>query len=70
MLGLWTTPSVQKARPDPQLLNVNTGLVAADVFANKRYWTPAQGGDAGSPQLGTWSTTPNNEGPPKSAGSF
>ncbi|HOV90294.1 MAG TPA: hypothetical protein PKW07_06230 [Syntrophorhabdaceae bacterium] len=45
-------------------VNVNTGAVAADVYANKRYWTPVQGGDAGSPQLGTWSTTPNNKGAP------
>ncbi len=52
-------------------VNVNTGTVAADVYANKRYWTPVQGGDAGSPQLGTWSTTPNNKGTPlKPSGNF
>lgn len=45
-------------------VNVNTGTVAADVYANKRYWSPAQGGDTGSPQLGTWSKTPNNKGTP------
>ncbi|MCX5813126.1 MAG: FecR family protein [Proteobacteria bacterium] len=49
---------------------IDTGTVVADVYANKRYWTPAQGGDAGSTQLGTWSKTPNNAGGPKSAGSF
>lgn len=45
-------------------VNVNTGSVAADIYANKRYWTPAQGGDAGSAQLGTWSKTPINKGAP------
>jgi hypothetical protein len=68
-----TSPAILMSADKVQVntgVNVNTGLVAADVYANKRYWTPAQGGDAGSPQLGTWSTTPNNAGPPKNAGSF
>jgi hypothetical protein len=68
-----TSPAILMSADKVQVntgVNVNTGVIAADVYANKRYWTPAQGGDAGSPQLGTWSKTPNNAGPPKSAGSF
>jgi hypothetical protein len=68
-----TSPAILMSADKVQVntgVNVNTGAVAADVYANKRYWTPAQGGDAGSPQLGTWSKTPINAGPPKSAGSF
>jgi hypothetical protein len=57
-------------------VNVNTGAVAADVYANRRYWTPAQGGDAGTSCaiagtcLGTWSTVPNKAGTPKNVGNF
>lgn len=51
-------------------VHVNTGAISADVYANKRYWTPVQGGDADSPQLGTWSAVPNKAGAPKNSGSF
>jgi hypothetical protein len=66
-----TSPAILVSADKVQVntgVNVNTGAVAADVYANKRYWTPVQGGDAGSPQLGTWSTTPNNKGAPLNPG--
>ncbi len=68
-----TSPAIMVSADKVQVntgVYVNTGAVAPDIYANKRYWTPTQGGDAGSTQLGTWSKTPNNAGTPKSAGSF
>jgi hypothetical protein len=69
-----TSPAVLISADKVQVntgVNVNTGTVAADVYANKNYWNAAQGGDAGSPQLGTWSKTPNKRGAPLNpAGNF
>jgi len=68
-----TSPAIVVSADKVQVntgVHVNTSTVAADVYANKRHWTPTQGGDASSTQLGTWSTTPNRAGTPKTAGSF
>jgi len=50
-------------------VNVNTGSIAADVYANKRNWNPVCSGQPcgrqGSPQagtMGTWSIPPSIKG--------